>query len=321
MTKAERNSSFELLRIILIMLVAIEHVNVWYVGMPSELSSVRVLQCFVQSCCVWAVNCFVLISGWFGINGGYRRIFPLVGRILFCTIPLCVIFLLLGDVKINSIDSVYNYLWGGNTYWFIHDYIALVLLVPVLNGGFERIDKRTLWRMLLLMYAFILVMDFVMQSTVIGIEGGYSILWMAYLYLLGRYAKEYGIPMVSRYKWAILIGSIALEGALFSLHMIGTRYTNPLVLLPALSTLFIVKEYNFNKKWINYIAASSLVMYMLHVQPCLIPFIRETLCGGHPEYNYALYLVIATGFMIGMFGLAVLVNAVYKLIFNRWGLD
>lgn len=70
----QRNSSVELFRILATFLVLIVHLNGWMAGglvdwndgtIPIEH---KVSQLIIQSLCVVCVNCFLVISGWFGLK-------------------------------------------------------------------------------------------------------------------------------------------------------------------------------------------------------------------------------------------------------------
>lgn len=86
--KNTRNSSFELLRIILILMIMVEHGNMWFFGAVYNTELEYLAKCSVQSVCIGSVNAFVLMSGWFGIRRSFDKIGDLLFIMLYCTIPL-----------------------------------------------------------------------------------------------------------------------------------------------------------------------------------------------------------------------------------------
>lgn len=312
-----RNSSFELLRIFLILLILVEHANMWFIGGNTANELEHAVRCIVQSICLPAVNAFVLISGWFGIKGDFKRLFPLFSQLFFCTIPFALIFGVLGKINLFSLEGVYNYLLGGDNYWFIIDYVALVLFAPLLNTVVENVDQKTLRTTLLSTYLLIVPMDVVLRTHVLGIEGGYSALWFIWLYLFARYVKIYGWKFAENHKWRIIVCCVILEAVLFYFGLLGTRYTNPLVLMPALCMLLVFRDFSFQSKVVNSLAPATLMVYMLHMQPCLVPFIRVSLCSLYHSFGYYTYMFEVLGMIVLLYGLSVLL---YQLQSSVWGL-
>lgn len=315
MEKKIRNSSFELLRIILILLILVEHANMWFLGGHPSNASEYAIRCLVQSMCIPAVNAFVLISGWFGIKGDYKRLFPLLFQLAVCTVPVALVFFAMGQINLLSLDGMFEYLLGGANYWFVIDYIALVLFAPLLNLIAEHADQRTLRTSLVTSYMLIVPMDVVLRTHVLGIEGGYSALWFVWLYLFARYVKLYGWAFVERHKWGVMAGCVLLEAVLFYYGLLGTRYTNPLVLMPALCLLLVFRNYTFHNKFVNYIAPATLMAYMLHMQPCFVPYIRQFLGGLYSTHGYCLYMMEVLGLIVLLYAVAVII---YRLQAWMW---
>ena len=77
--KAIRNSNIELLRILCMLMVVILHfnnngANTGIVNMPELLTTRLTWGFLVESFCIVAVNCFVLVSGYFGIKLKWRSV-------------------------------------------------------------------------------------------------------------------------------------------------------------------------------------------------------------------------------------------------------
>lgn len=289
----------------------------WYLGNQYSNEVEHAVRCIVQSMCLPAVNAFVLISGWFGIKGDYKRIFPLFFQMAICTIPVAIVFYVLGLIPMMNLDGVFYYLLGGQNYWFVMDYIALVLFVPLLNLIVENADRVTLKRSLLTSYLLIVPMDVILRTQVLGIEGGYSALWFIWLYLFARYVKVYGWTFVEKNKWWLMIGSIVLEAILFYFGLLGTRYTNPLILMPAICFILIFKNWSFQNQFVNYIAPATLIAYMLHMQPCFITYIRYVLAKTYNANGYYVYLIYALGLIVVLYAVSVIVYRLQCLLWKQ----
>lgn len=316
---SRRNSSFELLRIILIIMILIEHGNMWFIGGGYISQSEHLAKCIIESLCIGSVNAFVLISGWFGIHTGLKKIGNLVFLLMFCTIPLLIVAIFSGWLPytaLASIDGVYQYVFGGNAYWFVVDYIGLLIVSPVLNKGVTSLDKNQLRNLLWAAFVLIVIYDFVFRVQVLGSEGGYSVLWFGFLYLLARYIRIYECRVLDKYCWQILITAVLVQSALFYYGLIGMRYTNPLILIESVCLIFIFKKWKFNSYTINYAATGCLMAYMLHMQPILVPDIRRFLLAEYVAHGYWLYMVEILGLSIGVFLISVFINKVQSALYQ-----
>lgn len=74
-----RESNFELLRLIAMIMVIVVHVDFGSVGWPTATDlqdqfSTTVMKILVESFCIVCVDVFVLISGWFGIRPSAKKL-------------------------------------------------------------------------------------------------------------------------------------------------------------------------------------------------------------------------------------------------------
>lgn len=87
---------------------------------------------------LWCVDGFVFISGWYGIRFAPSKIFRLWGTGLSCAaIGVCATCL---------VDADFCFFWPRFwnvfcSYWFLHAYVVLLLVSPLINQVFE--SKRT----------------------------------------------------------------------------------------------------------------------------------------------------------------------------------
>jgi len=313
-----RNSSFELLRIILIIMVMVAHGNSWFIGMSSHSELEHFVKCSVQSLCTSSVNAFILISGWFGVRGGLGKIRDLLFMLLFCTIPLLIVALMLNRLPLSalaSVDGIYVYVFGGNSYYFIVDYIALLIISPILNNGIKLINQKQFAKLLIAGYVLIALYDFVLRAPALGSEGGYSVLWFVYLYLLARYMRIYGMGIINRYHWPIFCTAVAVQSVLFFFGLIGLRFTNPFIIIEAVCLISIFKDWNFHSKAINYTAKCTLMAYLLHVQPILVPYIGQFLAAEYTSLGYWIYIFLVLALSIGVFLVSVPLNRLREIIY------
>lgn len=311
-----RDSNFELLRMLLIFMVLLGHANLWFLGSEYKTGTEHYIRVLVEVICLPAVNAFVLISGWFGIKGDYRRIFPMIFQLLICTVPVAIVMNAMHQINLLSLDGIAEYVLGGNNYWFVIDYIGLVLFAPILNIIVYNVNRVVFRTFLIGVLALIVPLDVIFRSSVLGVNGGYSLIWFIYLYLLARYMRLYGIEWLDRRKWMVMVTCIILQIGLLYFNLIGNRYTNPLILLPAMSIILIFKEYSFKSHIVNYLASGTLIVYMLHMHPCFYREIGVFLRELYHRNGYYLYMIEVIGLIVLLYFVAVTIDKLQALIWR-----
>ena len=195
----ERESNFELLRIVAMFLVLIVHADYFSLGAPSYQDCVNspiqsLFRIAVESVSIICVNVFVLISGWFGIHFKWNALANFLFQVFFFGVVIYLFSILFLSVPINlkgAAACVQITTWN----WFVKAYICLYLLSPVLNAFCDNANHKT--------FVSVLVSFFVFQ-TIYGWTGsakfmlqGYSTISFCGLYLLAQYVKRFLLPMLS----------------------------------------------------------------------------------------------------------------------------
>lgn len=85
-----RNSSVELYRIIATFLVLIVHFNGWFVDMPSTFAGFSVFnisQDIIESVSCICVNCFLVITGWYGLRFKWKHVWTIWSILVWIYVP------------------------------------------------------------------------------------------------------------------------------------------------------------------------------------------------------------------------------------------
>lgn len=315
----------EFLRLMSMALVLVIHANTAYQPWPIDQTDVQAVpvHCFlrflIESLCIVCVNAFVLLSGWFGIKFSLRRLLSFIFQVLFFSLILS--FLPNHQGKRLIIDIVTL-----NQYWFVRAYIILFIISPALNLLAEHAPKKV--------FQYVLVAFFVMQTVFSYIsnsswfDDGFSPLPFIGLYLLSRYIRIYQ-PKFATFKkqvdLAVYLGVTVLLATLsvvlFKWFGTGGRmfnYTNPLVILSSVSfLLFFTKIKMKDNRVINWIAASSVGAYLLHMNPCFFQsYYIHTLQSFSRWDSSILICIAALVFMIAVFFAGVLLDKIRGLLWN-----
>lgn len=277
--KAKRQSNIELLRILCMLFIVCHHIIVHAllsnpecgIAMGAEWYGLQLLNCM----CYVATNVFILISGYFGIHIKYRSFIRFYVMLAFYGCVLYHLHLYLIDSHVNR-WSIYNTLFpisNSPGLWFVKSYFVLYLLSPILNAATNALTKRQyqmsilLFTVVILYYGFYREMEFA--------SAGYSLSNFVYLYFIGGYLKRY-IPNTPKLRIPSIIvyflGSILLwclavyaeNSDSSSVWFSIVQYNHPFLIVSSIAFFLFFTTLHFSSKIINFIAPSSLAVYILH---------------------------------------------------------
>lgn len=331
----------EALRILSMLLVLLVHATFMATGLPDKGMLIdRPLVGFglyMQSAMsVVCVNVFVLLSGWFGIHWHTKRLAGLLFMVLFFSLLVFTVLAIAQPSQYLHADAMGTVLMiHGNDYWFIKSYILLFIFAPLLNLYVEHSSQRQVLLTLVLFYLFQTVYGWLSIEGAADLAGGYSALSFMGLYLLSRYVRLYAFGkekfrlMVhkSRKFFTAYLG-ICLVHALtaFAVTRLGFpvagrifTYTNPLVIVESLCLLLAFATLpSTHNRVINWVAASCLAVYLLHANELVLrPYYARFIGQVFQHYSYPLYLLIVIGVVIGIYLLALMIDQVRKLMWNK----
>lgn len=222
-TESKRLANFELLRIVaMFMIISLHYMVKGWVATPfpfvAKDNPVGVLAWLIEAFCIVAVNCYVLISGYFCVESVWRpgRVAALFSQVLFYSLLVPVFLLLTGVVSAGDLD-VYNWIgyivpFGTEHYWFATAYLVMYLFAPFLAAGIGKMKKRELQMLIALLLTF-----FTLEKTVIPVflatdRYGYDFGWFLCLFVVAGYLRLYGISWLEKQSHAV--GAYALSSLL-----------------------------------------------------------------------------------------------------------
>jgi len=137
--KTARNANIELLRICLMFGIFILHA-IYHSG--NQLPA-------VSNCLRWCVNCFVFISGWYGIQFSLSRLLRFVATVAYAGVVAIAVGVLVGTWNPSDnafLSNAYKMIVG---HWFVVAYVILMLVAPLVNSALEKISSEKLSQILL----------------------------------------------------------------------------------------------------------------------------------------------------------------------------
>ena len=310
----KRDSNFELLRIVAMMLVMLVHANYLSLGNVTQgellttpfIAMVRIV---CEQLCIVSVNLFILLSGWFGIRPTIKKFASLIFQILFIGLLSVEVCRLAGvEVPVRDFNDL---LYFGANYWFVPAYLILFCIAPVLNAYCEKASKREF--VMLLVGFFIMEMLFGWLTYDYGhFERGYSAISFIGLYLLAQFVRRHGERLRSLRWWQhllfyLLFTAIPVAISTFGIWTKGkelgaTMYSSLFVIAASLSLFLVFDKLRFESKVVNWLASSAFAIYLVHQAPGVFGLYQNLFSSAYERMHgvwFIPFVLVATA-VIGL---------------------
>lgn len=273
----QRQSNIELLRCVAMAMILVVHMVGPVFGFPQKatFSTMQETVCILfESLAIIGVNLFVLISGFFGINLTRKGVVKYVAWVGGYSIAVFIVMVLIHpDILSAPFERlVGNILFLSHTdLWFVKYYFLLMLISPLLNAGFNNLEKR---RMTLIILSLIVI------SCYFGwfYDGevnprGYNLMQMITMYGISRYISRFQAESIIGHGAKSRVVAIACYLMFTLLIMASTTvfpvlkafaYNSPLVMASSVAFFCIFLTLRLQSRFVNSVAASSFAVYLLH---------------------------------------------------------
>lgn len=184
-----RDSNIELLRIVSMMLIILFHFSVHGPWPADGVLATDVAVGALAFGGKLGVNCFVLITGYFMTRSSVRvaSVARVVLETWFYSWGLLILFAVAQPELVTQarLEKAALPLVSGE-YWFITNFVALMVVSPFLNLLFDRLSRRGKSRLAAIGFVTISVLPTLTTFNPLGSD----LLWFFYLYLLGGWIRE-----------------------------------------------------------------------------------------------------------------------------------
>lgn len=295
--KKERNSNFELMRIISMFMIVLWHCFIHAFNFSSDSKAsfvVNLIECLL----VIHVNSFVLLSGYFQSKSRFKfsKLISLNNSVWFYKSVEYIIFLILGIASFSipiAIDEFFPL--DLQSYWYIRVYLMLYLISPFLNKLINNINQNYHKKLIIVLFILCCIIAPLTrdQATYRTLNMGYSLINFIMLYFIRAYLQFYpinkshfGLKYTRKMKKLIfLILYITLAFINFSINNTAQimlrggdtmrffgnilkysslAYNNPIIVIQTICYFMIFYYMNFKSKIINYISSLTFGIYLIH---------------------------------------------------------
>ncbi len=314
----KRNYGIDLLRLVSMFMVIILHV-LGQGGILANSPSLTFRGEFfwsIEIMCYCAVNIFAIISGYVGLRAKhkYHSLISVTLELIFYAIVITIIdliVLLSTKSEITAIRVLSNLFPSVGSMWYFSAYFCLFFFMPLLNAIVETVDRNTLKKVAVFIFiVFCCCTQFISRVTSLG--GGYTVIWLAILYVLGAYMAKYdflhnlsikksligyflcvAITVLCR----VIMGNIYPSGA-----NVLVSYTSPTIVLCAVFLVNVFAKIRVRptaEKVISFLSPMAFGVYLVHCHPLVFRNLGGVFAwiAEKPTY-FALPLILAAGLTI-----------------------
>lgn len=325
----QRNSSFELLRIVAILFVVVHHLvilgadTVGYVS-PYSIESQGIFGVVVNSFVIVGVNLFVLITGWFGIKLKWRSIVRLLIDCMVFGFISYGILTVISEHTFHLKEFIRSGFFTSN--WFVRAYMILLLASPILETSLKDASNKTLLWWILLLSVLNLYFGYYLQQLN---TNGYNALQFIWLYYIARYLrlshdekwnKEFSRDGLVIYIFLSILLALIFLWMSYKGHTIGSlrwfSYNNPLLMLSSISLFMWFSCKSITSKVVNTVASGVFGVFLLHTTPFFVPFMNAYTHNVYEQYGYTGVFLEALLIIAGSLTISLLVNKLTNPVIN-----
>lgn len=289
-----RNSNIELLRIISIVLIVLHHYVVHGFETVENISRMNQYLLGVLSLGgKLGVTCFVLISGYYMIHSKFtvKKCFSILLEVWIYSVVIGVIYFMLTQSLSLKVLLKVLFPIGLSTYWFITDYLILMVVSPILNTAIHHLEKTLYQKSIIIMIIFWTIFP------MFGLSYAFDdLLWFICLYFIAGYIRlyheldqlkvRYYFLMAFVSYFIVIISNISFLFIGYSMHidiflqksMYFSALNSPFILFTGISLIIgFLSMRSTYIPLINLFSSCTLGIYLIHDNTLIRSYIWENL--------------------------------------------
>lgn len=325
---SRRLGNIELLRIVSMLMVLLVHVDGASLGLPKPQtahSAGDIWKLAVESFAIIGVNCFTLISGYFGIRLRLRSVCGYIFQCLFYSVGVYAVYTAFHPASFSWAALGESFLVLSSTdLWYVPAYFVLMLLAPWLNAGCQSMDrKQLLWS----------VAAFTAVNMWCGwLWGakfnptGYTVVQLVDVYLIGRvlagflpageshstHTAKHAVMLYLAAYMAIFICALWLPSAK------AFAYNSPAVMLASVSFFIIFTSFRLQSRMVNSLAAGAFAVYLIHKNPLIwVHYMRPWVRYGWSHMSLGMFSLYTVLFVLGWYVIGAGIDCIRRFLWGK----
>jgi hypothetical protein len=303
--KKPRNASFEILRIICMVLIISTHF-LGHGGWIHNMTEANlVFGKLLQSLFYPAVNLYVMIGAYFMCNSkstkvNLKKLAKLCGTVLFYSLLLFVISVSTGMYKFDVnhlLSSIFPLITG--KYWFFTSYVVLLIASPFLNIIIRGVNTKQL---ACICAVFIVAGGIQAETGVLPqfpLAGGCNGIWFVGVYFIAALIRR------TDFKFTKTTGIIAILlylGTLVYGYFVHTSYSSFMCVLSTVIIFVFFKDLKVKDGMFSKIACTvsplTFGVYLIHDSNEMRGYMYQNIFHAYKFYDHQVAFLILVGFIL-----------------------
>lgn len=338
--KATRNSSIELLRIIAMLMIILDH-HIFFSNPNVETLPPSIKQfayVFLSRIGNIGVAIFFAISAWYlcldeapTIKKSLKKVWLLEREVLFYSLGLMFAFTLFDFSLLGKRYAIYSLaptLTG--MWWYVTSYVIFILIHPFITVGLKSLGRTR--------HAALCLVFFILWGLIAGmlpyrfLNLPYDFVGFIYLYVFISFYRWYMKDLPTRVGWmAVSLGLFLIISVMgigyFSAELTGRselrelslyildRFSTPVITI-GLGAILIAVNSHFTNPVINKIASTTFGVYLFHTYPPLLNIVWNMLFGLSKFYDQSLTFVYSLTVTLLIFTLGLVCDLLRQIFFT-----
>ncbi|PFI53846.1 hypothetical protein COI76_14355 [Bacillus cereus] len=326
----KRYSNFELLKIVSILMVLTLHYFNGEMGgalhHTSKGTSNYYLMYLLESMSIIAVNCFVLVTGYFMVSKTGIKLKKAI-NLLSITVFYGILFYFVNGMYQSHIGNEWFSLksfvkaampfYGSE--WFVSTYVVLFLLAPFINIVLQQLTKSQFKQLLVIMIICFSVLPTLLPLVSYN-DNGYGVLSFILIYCIGAYLKLYGSKFDDswRYVSIYLVASICTFALCLTIGIktLSLNYNTIFNVAGAVAIFIIFMKIKFHSNIVNYLATFTFAIYIIHTDISINEILFREVLDSDQYWNSPWFIPHFIVSVIALFFGCVAIEAIRRYIMS-----
>lgn len=240
-----------------------------------------------------AVNCFVLLSGYFQCTSQFKlkRVLSVwLQAVVYSVVLYVASAVYLGNFSLSEVIR-HLLVVATEQYWFVTAYLLMYMVSPFLNAMISAMDKRQHMLCCCTVLGIFCVANNLTNSYDLGnVGGGHTVLWFCVLYVVAAYIRIYMPVEKKQRKWGLLVYGLCALGvglSRFAVFLLDApvvtssyNYNSILVTAAAIGLFMAMRTVNLSgkpAKLVGFFAPLAFGVYLIHDHPSIRPMLWSIL--------------------------------------------
>lgn len=349
-----RQSNFELMRIISMVMIIIIHLIFHSVLSSTTNEKLQLVIDFLVLLCSVCVNSFILLTGYFQCENKFsiKKVVDILKSTWFYKVLFLIIALMISIMPITNIEIFEELLpIDMRDYWFINLYIVLYILSPYINILIKKMSQSEYRRLLIISFILFMVIPIVTNNRAVQ-NNGYTLINFCFLYLVGGYLRQYPINKNIHFKnysnnkikfifLVIFICSLTVNFIIYQFskqlvlfdHSLFQRlgntimmnyrsFSNPLIVIQSIAYFIYFGACKIKSNVINKIGKYVLDVYLIHENYYILSVLYIWI-GVSSWLRYSGYIIVILTILVSIIILIICIllsiikSGLFKFIESR----